>query len=114
MLKSISKLPFLLLTKQKTFIQQTIARKLTITPPLPQEKRKQNNSNSQKKTENKRKTFQEAKRKIYYKFLCKCGTGFNDFPEFLNHIKTSHKIENLKFQEILAKKNGFERGIKFY
>ncbi|CAG8499539.1 2683_t:CDS:10, partial [Racocetra persica] len=67
--------------KQKTFIQQTIARKLTITPPLPQEKRKQNNSNSQKKTENKRKTFQEAKRKIYYKFLCKCGTGFNDFPE---------------------------------
>ncbi|CFW92713.1 conserved protein of unknown function [endosymbiont DhMRE of Dentiscutata heterogama] len=115
MLKStIAKLPILFLTRQRTFIQQKIKRKLTITPHLLQEKKKPNSSNFEKKIENKRKTFQEAKKKIYYKFLCKCGVGFNDFPEFLEHVKTSHQIKNLNWQEILTKKNGWERGIKFY
>ena len=113
MLKStISKLPILLLARQKTFIWRTIKGKLTITPSLSQEKKTQ--TNSQKKTENKSKTFQESKKKIYYNFFCKCGTGFNDFSGFLNHIKTSHQIKNLNFKEILAKKQGFTRGIKFY
>ena len=62
-----------------------------------------------KKIESKRKTFQEAKKRIYYMFFCKCGEGFNSFPGFLEHVKTSHKIENLDFQEILTKKNGIGR-----
>jgi len=109
---TVSKLPVLLLARNKALFQQAIKRNLTITPPLFKEK--QNNSNSEKKTENKKNTFQEAKKRIYYKFFCKCGVGINDFPEFLEHVKNSHEIENLDFQEILAKKNGFERGIKFY
>ncbi|PKY46554.1 hypothetical protein RhiirA4_402615, partial [Rhizophagus irregularis] len=94
--------------------KQTIKRNLTTTPPLLQEKKKQYGYNLVKKNESKRKTFQEAKKRIYYKFFCKCGEGFNSFPEFLEHVRTLHKIENLDFQEILTKKNGIGRGIKFY
>src|SRR5688572_21399473 len=100
---SISKLPILLLTRNKTLFRQTIERQLTITPPLLKEKKKQSGPKIEKKLENKGAKFQEAKKKVYYKFLCKCGVGFNDFPEFLDHVKNFHQIENLNFQEILAK-----------
>lgn len=111
---SISKLSTLFLARNKNSFQQTIEGRLTITSPLLKENKKQNNSNPARKIENKGTKFQEAKKRIYYKFFCKCGVGFNDFPEFLEHVKTFHQIGNLNFQEILAKKNGFERGIKFY
>ncbi|RIA90274.1 hypothetical protein C1645_823591 [Glomus cerebriforme] len=98
--------------RQKRFLQQ---RKLVTTPLLLQEKKKQNNSNIEKKTENKGATFQKGKKRIYYKFLCKCGIGFNSFLEFLIHINFSHKIENINFIEILAaKRNRSKRDIKFY
>ena len=89
--------PFFLLTRQASMLQQAPKRKLITTPPLHQEKKKQNNSNFEKKAE---------KNRVYYKFLCKCREGFNSFPEFLDHIKVSHKIKNLNFAEILAKKEG--------
>lgn len=56
----------------------------------------------------------EAKKKIYYKFLCKCRLGFNTFPEFLFHIKAFHQINNLDIKKILEKKNGFKSELKFY
>ena len=111
---SISKLPVLLLARNKTLFQQTIKRNLTITPPLLKEKKKQNSPKIEKKVENKGTKFQEAKKKVYYKFLCKCGVGFNDFPKFLDHVKVSHKIENLNFAEIFASRNGSKWDIKFY
>jgi hypothetical protein len=115
MIKStISKLPILFLARHKTLFQRTIKRNLAVTPPLFKEKKKPNTSSSEKKTESKKTTFQEAKKKIYYNFFCKCGVGFDAFSEFLDHVKTLHQIKNLNFQEILTKKNGFERGIKFY
>lgn len=83
---SISKFPAFFLARHKALFQQTFQRKLTITPHLLKENKKQNNSNSEKKTENKGTKFQEAKKRIYYKFLCKCGVGFDAFPEFLDHI----------------------------
>ena len=83
---SISKLPILLLARHKILFQQTLKRNLTITSSLLKEKKNQNNSNSGKKTKNKGTKFQEAKKKVYYKFLCKCGVGFDAFPEFLDHI----------------------------
>ncbi|PKY25048.1 hypothetical protein RhiirB3_413678 [Rhizophagus irregularis] len=107
----ISKFSALVLAR---LFKQTIKRNLTTTPPLLQEKKKQYGYNLVKKIESKRKTFQEAKKRIYYKFFCKCREGFNSFPEFLEHVRTSHKIKNLDFQEILTKKNGIGRGIKFY
>jgi hypothetical protein len=113
---SILKLPILFLARNKTLFQRTIERKLTITPSLFKEKKKQNSSNLDlgKKVENKRKVFQETKKKIYYKFLCKCGVGFDDFLEFLDHVKVLHQIENLNFAEIFAKKGGSKWDIKFY
>ena len=103
---TITKFPALFLARHKALFQQALARKLTITPLLYQANKKQNSPNFEKKTENKGKSFQEAKKRIYYKFLCKCGVGFNDFTEFLEHVKTSHRIENLNFTEIFVKKNG--------
>ena len=102
---AISRLPVLLL-RNKTPFQQTIGRKLTITPPFLKEKKKQSSPKLEKKAENKRNTFQEAKKKVYYKFLCKCEAGFNSFPEFLGHVKVSHQIKNLDFMEIFANRNG--------
>jgi len=107
-------IPFFFLTRQISMLQQVPKRKLITTLPLLKENKNQNSPKLEKKTENKKDTFQEAKKKVYYKFLCKCEAGFNSFPEFLNHVKTFHKIKSVNFQEILAKKNGFKRGIKFY
>jgi hypothetical protein len=108
---SISKITALVLVRS---FQQTIKGNLVITPLLFQEKRKQLVCNFVRKIDFKRNTFHDAKKRIYYKFFCKCGVGCNSFPEFLEHLRIAHKIENLNFQEILTKKNGFERGIKFY
>jgi hypothetical protein len=95
--------PLFFLKRRVSVFPRTAERNLTITPPLLKEKKKQNSPKLEKKTENKKKTFQEAKKKVYYKFLCKCKAGFNSFPEFLGHVKVFHQIENLDFMEIFAK-----------
>uniref|UniRef100_U9U0K2 Uncharacterized protein n=1 Tax=Rhizophagus irregularis (strain DAOM 181602 / DAOM 197198 / MUCL 43194) TaxID=747089 RepID=U9U0K2_RHIID len=66
-----------------------------------------------KKSKNAKKNLKATKR-IYYKFLCKCGSGFDTFPEFLEHVETFHQVGNVDFQEILNKKSRYEREIKFY
>ncbi|RIA97408.1 hypothetical protein C1645_732474 [Glomus cerebriforme] len=101
-----------LLTRRIRFFQQTFERKLVTTPLLLQGKKVQNNS--EKKIENKETTFQKGEKRTYYKYICKCKTGFNTFQEFLDHVKSLHQIKNLNFTEILEKRNGFEREITFY
>ncbi|RIA90023.1 hypothetical protein C1645_770935, partial [Glomus cerebriforme] len=53
-------------------------------------------------------------RRIYYRFMCKCGTGLDSFQEFLDHVGSSHQIENINFTEIFEQRNGSEWAIKFY
>lgn len=103
-----------LLTRKNIFIYQNFEKSLGINPFI--HKEKQMNTN---KSQNANKNFKATKatkatKRIYYKFLCKCGSGFDTFPEFLGHVKTFHQVGNVDFQEILNKRSGYEREIKFY
>ncbi|RIA81361.1 hypothetical protein C1645_744584 [Glomus cerebriforme] len=71
----------------------------------------QNNSESKEKTKNK---FKKGEKRTYYKFICKCETGCNDFQEFLDHLRTSHQIKNINFTEVIRKGDGRVFSIKFY
>jgi hypothetical protein len=76
------------------------------------QEQKPNNPNLKKET-NKR-VRKKKEERTYYKFICKCKTGFDAFSDFLDHVTISHQIENLNFSEILAKKNESKWDIKFY
>lgn len=95
-----------------------IRRELTNTYILYKENERNERKEQDKKIEikvDKKENYKNKnKQKEYHDFLCKCGSGFYKFSEFLDHIKTFHKIENVDFPEMLKKKNGSEWGIKFY
>jgi|SRR6185312_2942610 len=91
-----------------------LARRITTLPRTPKERNSLNSTiiyEEEEKTNNfeteiKRvmpQKKEELPKRIYYKFLCKCGSGFNSFSEFLEHIKSAHQIKKLDFTEIFAK-----------
>ena len=91
-----------------------LARRITTFPRTPKERNSLNSTiiyEEEEKTNNfeteiKRAIPQKKEewpKRVYYKFLCKCGAGFNSFSEFLQHVKSVHQIKNLDFAEIFAK-----------